>query len=85
MTSDESAEPDHRHGGLSPRLVGGGLVVAAVVAFVAQNTDDTEVTWLFFDVTQPLWIVLVVTAAATLLAGELLSGAFRRHRRKDRD
>lgn len=58
-------------------------MVAAVVAFVAQNTGDTEVTWLFFDATQPLWVVLLVTAAATLLAAELLTSAHRRRRRRE--
>ncbi len=83
MTRDESADPRSRFGGLSPRVVLGGLVVVAIVAFVAQNTDDTEVTWLFFEATQPLWVVLLVTAAATLLGAELLTSAHRRHKRKD--
>ncbi len=82
MFGDEPAAPEGR-GGPSPRLVGGGLVVAAVVAFVAQNTDRTAVKWLFFETTQPLWVVLLVTAAATLLGAELVTSAYRRRRRKD--
>ena len=82
MFGDEPAAPAGR-GGPSPRLVGGGLVVAAVVAFVAQNTDRTAVKWLFFETTQPLWVVLLVTAAATLLGAELVTSAYRRRRRKD--
>ena len=82
MFGDEPAAPEGR-GGPSPRLVGGGLLVAAVVAFVAQNTDRTAVKWLFFETTQPLWLVLLVTAATTLLGAELVTSAYRRRRRKD--
>lgn len=84
MTSQSPAGGDDPDGtGISPRLVGGGLLVAAVVAFVVQNTDDTEVTWLFLDTTQPLWVVLLVTAVATLLAAELITSSYRRRKPKD--
>ncbi|MDE0804352.1 MAG: hypothetical protein OSA99_13650 [Acidimicrobiales bacterium] len=84
MTTGAPADHDGQpSSGISPRFVGGGLLVAAVVAFVVQNTDDTEVSWLVFDTTQPLWIVLLVTAAAALLAAELITSAYRRRKRKD--
>jgi uncharacterized integral membrane protein len=83
MFGDDPGAPSPGRGGPSPRLVVGGLVVAGVVAFVAQNTDQTAVTWLVFETTQPLWVVLLVTAAATLLGAELVTGAYRRWRGKD--
>lgn len=84
MTPESPAGGDDPNGsGISPRLVGGGLLVAAVVAFVAQNTDDTEVSWLVFDTTQPLWVVLLVTAAVALLGAELLTSAYRRRKHRD--
>lgn len=82
MTTDEPAERTSPFRGPSPRLVGGGLLVAAVVAFVVQNTEDTDINWLFLEATQPLWVVLLVTAAATLLGAELITSAYRRRRRK---
>jgi len=64
----------------------GGVVFAAVVAaafivFVAQNNADTQVTWLFFDGTGPLWIVIIVAAVAGALLGELFGFMWRRRHR----
>lgn len=67
---------------ITPQLVGGAAVIGALVAFVVQNTRKVTVMWLFFDAKAPLWIVLVITVAAALVAGELLASAIRRHRRK---
>ena len=64
----------------------GGVVVASIVAaalivFVAQNNIDTEVTWLFFDASGSLWIVIIVAAVAGALLSELLGVLWRRRRR----
>ena len=64
----------------------GGLVVAAVFAaafivFVSQNTTGTDVTWLFFDASAPLWIVIIVAAVAGALLSEVLGILWRRRRR----
>lgn len=68
---------------LNAQLVVGVLLAAAVLAFVFQNTDDTPVNWLFFEVTQPLWVVLLATGVLSIAAGELVGSAVRRRRRKD--
>jgi uncharacterized integral membrane protein len=47
-----------------------GLLLAAV--FVAQNRDDVQLTLLFFDVTMPLWIGLLITVVISAGAGFLL-------------
>jgi uncharacterized integral membrane protein len=65
----------------------GGIVIAAIVAvalivFVSQNTDDTKVTWLFFDGTAPLWIVIIVAAVAGAVLAEILGVVWRRRRRR---
>lgn len=62
-------------------IVVAAIVVAALVVFVAQNTDDVKVTWLFFDGTGPLWIVIVVAAVAGALLSEVLGLLWRRRRR----
>lgn len=62
-------------------LIAAIVLVVALVVFVAQNTDDTKVTWLFFDATQPLWVVLAITAVVGLVLGEVV-GWLLRHRRR---
>ena len=57
------------------------IVAAALIVFVAQNTTDTEVTWLFFDGSGPLWIVIIVAAVAGALLSEVLGFLWRRRRR----
>ena len=62
-------------------VVVASLVAAALIVFVAQNTSDTEVTWLFFDASGSLWIVIIVAAVAGALLSELLGVLWRRRRR----
>jgi uncharacterized integral membrane protein len=57
------------------------VLVAALASFIAQNTDSTDVTFLFVEFTAPLWVVLLVTAALALLLGELVGALIRRRRR----
>ena len=42
----------------------------------------TRVKWLVFEFDQPLWVVLLVTAAVTLVITELLGATRRRRKRK---
>lgn len=67
---------------VSIKLVVGGLLAAGLLAFVFQNTDDTAVKWLVFEFQQPLWVLLVVTAAVTLVIAELFGAARRRRKRR---
>ncbi|MEM7141901.1 MAG: LapA family protein [Actinomycetota bacterium] len=62
--------------------VGGAAVVAiALIAFIVQNRDDAEVTWLFLDGTWPLWIVIVISAVAGAILSEVVGWLMRRRRR----
>ncbi len=74
--------PSAPGGGVSVGLVVGMVLGGALALFVAQNTDDTTVTWLVFEAEQPLWVVLLATAAVTLVATELIGGARRRRKKK---
>ena len=67
---------------VSPGLITGVLLAAALVGFVFQNTEDTQVKWLVFEFEQPLWVVLLITAMVTLVVTELLGAARRRRKRK---
>jgi len=61
-----------------------GAIVGAValLIFILQNTDQTEVTWLFFDGQAPLWVVIVVTAVLSVALAQLVLLVWRRRRRR---
>lgn len=63
---DESAvapaKSEHKVG-----LVVGGLAAIALLAFVFQNTERARVDWLFWDVEMPLFLLVIITAALTLI------------------
>jgi uncharacterized integral membrane protein len=61
------------------RLIVGGVVLVILLIFVFQNTYETELTFLFFDFTAPLWLMLAITVVVSLAIGFLLG------RRRQRD
>lgn len=65
-----------------PGLVAVVLVAVALIFFVVQNNDDVAFSWLIFDMTGPLWIVIVVAAIAGAVLSEVLGWVRRRHRRR---
>ena len=75
--------PDDHGFQLNMRAVVGGIIVVALVAFIAGNNDTTAGTFLFFSAEMPLWIVLTGTALLGVAIGALLTQ--RRQRRKQRN
>lgn len=78
---------DDLQGGSPDRRVNASLVVAGVLGagltlFVVQNTSSTTVEWLVFEFRQPLWLVLLITAAVSLVLAELVGVARRRRKRR---
>jgi len=68
------------------RTPNGGLIVAALVAvglaaFVLQNTDSTPVTWLMFDGSAPLFVVILSSAVAGAVLSEAAGWMIRRRKR----
>lgn len=57
------------------------LIAVAIIAFIVQNRQKIELSWLFWSFSWPLWLLLVVTIGLSLLAGQLLL-LWRRHRRR---
>jgi uncharacterized integral membrane protein len=80
------AEPLEKKQGvaISGGVIGFGLIAAAVLVFIFQNTQDVDVEFLWFDFSWPLWLIIVVTIVLSCI-GWVLAGILRRHRRrKDR-
>jgi uncharacterized integral membrane protein len=67
-------------GGAIASISGLGLLVI----FIVQNTNDVKLSFLFWDFTWPLWLLVIVSAVLGALAWFGL-GVMRRHnRRKER-
>lgn len=50
-------------------LIFGLVLIAAVVIFVIQNTESTDIDWLFFSAALPLWL----TVLGSIVVGGLLT------------
>jgi uncharacterized integral membrane protein len=64
-------------GGLISTLAGGGLLVV----FMAQNTDDVTLQFLFWSFTWPLWLFTLAVAVLGAIVW-IGFGVLRRHRRR---
>jgi len=58
--------------GLSGRAIGGIVVAALVVVFIAINRDQTSVSFIFFTADVALWVALAIAAAGGFIAGFLI-------------
>jgi uncharacterized integral membrane protein len=56
-------------------------IAAVIVIFIAQNTNDVSIDFLFFHGDWPLWLVVVAVIALTLIAERLGSWIWRRSRK----
>lgn len=80
LLDDESNAP--KKGGGQVRLVIIGLLVAGLALFIVQNTDSTPVSWLVFEGSAPLWVVIIASAVAGAVLSELIGWMMRRRKRK---
>lgn len=77
-TSVDAEQPGVRLGGGAIASISG---VAALAIFMAQNTDDVTVTFLFWDFTWPVWLLTLFAALVGALVWFGL-GVLRRHQRR---
>jgi uncharacterized integral membrane protein len=77
----KSSGPD-ASGGFRPsgRQIVGGIIAVVLVVFIASNTTDVEINFIFFKVEMSLWLVLAGTALLGVLVGMGLGA--RRTKRK---
>ncbi len=81
MADDEALDEAKERTGIG-LVVGAAIVAIALVAFIVQNTDDTQLQWLFIDRSAPLWVVIVIAAVAGAVLSEALGWVIRRRKRQ---
>lgn len=47
------------------------LVAALVIWFITANSEDANVSFMFFDAVVPLWLALAITGVGGFLVGML--------------
>lgn len=57
------------------------LLAVAVVILAAQNTRPVRFEWLWYQISTPLVVVILVTALVSVVFAELIGVAWRRRRR----
>lgn len=67
----------------TPKLIGGGLVAVLVLIVLVQNSQAVTVALFGWELTMPLWLLLLITFALGMLLDGLVMSGFRRLRRKD--
>jgi len=58
------------------------VIAVLAIVFIAQNTNDARVKFLFFDGTLSLWVVIVLTLLAGALLDRLVMWIMRRRKSK---
>jgi uncharacterized integral membrane protein len=66
--------------GLDTKRIVGVLIAVAVLLLIVQNGESAQLTWLFFDFSAPLWIMLLLTMVAGAASWELVKKGWRRRR-----
>ena len=62
------------------KYFGGVLVLVIFLIFIFQNTDDTQVEFLWLDIAMPLFLLLLLTSVLACLVGFLIQRASRKRR-----
>jgi uncharacterized integral membrane protein len=76
--SDVQSEVQESGGGLNFRLLLGAIAAAGLVLFIFQNTDETRVKFLWMDGDIPLFLLLLITVALTLVLAMVATWLLRR-------
>ena len=78
--ADPSGSDQSSRLGVHPVFVLGVVLALALLDFILQNRDDVGIHFLFFYTTQPLWLLLLITSALAIAAGEVFGFVLRRRR-----
>lgn len=66
---------------ISAGFIGIAVVAVLLIIFIFQNTQEETVELLLWDVTAPMWLVLLGTAVVSLVLAEVATFLRRRRRR----
>ncbi|MEO8266114.1 MAG: hypothetical protein ABI706_11475 [Ilumatobacteraceae bacterium] len=66
-------------------MVIGMVVTIAIVLLIVQNGESAQLDWVSFHFKMPLWILVILTAAAGAIVWEVIKVAWRRGRRQRRN
>jgi uncharacterized integral membrane protein len=77
----KSARRNHFPTGLAVGVV----VTVAIVLLIIRNGKSARLNWLAFHFSPPLWIMLLLTAAAGAVVWEVIKAGRRHARRRRRD
>lgn len=78
MTDETTAPVEESSGGLNFRLLLGAVAAAGLALFIFQNTDDTQVNFLWMDGEIPLFLLLLITVVLTLVLAMVVTWMLRR-------
>ena len=67
MANEQTIATEGRRFG--PRLIAVAAAVVAIVLFVVRHTDPVTVKFLFFEFRFPLFLLLLITMALTVILG----------------
>lgn len=80
--TDDVLDAETPAGGGQSKLLVAALIAVGLAAFIVQNTESTPVTWLVFDGSAPLWIVILAAAVAGAVLSEAGGWMLRRRKRR---
>ena len=83
MSHDRSLSEESDQGTEGPpiKLIAALLLAVALTVFIFQNTHDTNIEFLWIDVTGPVWAVIGISAVVGALLAKLVGWMWaRRHR-----
>lgn len=72
MSEHRTGAAPAKKSGPSGRAIGGLIIAAVVIVFIAVNRDQTTVSFVFFSAELALWMALTIAALGGLIAGFLI-------------
>lgn len=72
MTTNDSRSDLRRSPSHTTGLVAGAILLVALIALAIDNRDDTRVGFVVGDTSTPLFVVIVIAAAAGAIIGWLV-------------